>query len=168
MAVAAALVPICSAALGQKDYAKAKDAYVYGSRLCTAIILGMTVFMFVFSEYCVMPFTLSDTMAAHREEFAEVLRLYCVFIPFLGLIDCGSALLQSLRMANISMWSSLLRNIIIVALFALFCHSDLLTMFAGMAVAEIFGSLLMAYLAAYGFRMKTGEKVSLIVHRQVR
>ena len=168
MAVAAALVPICSAALGQKDYAKARDAYVYGTRLCTAIILGMTVFMFVFSEYCVMPFTLSDTMAAHREEFAEVLRLYCVFIPFLGLIDCGSALLQSLRMANISMWSSLLRNIIIVALFALFCHSDLLTMFAGMAVAEIFGSLLMAYLAAYGFRMKTGEKVSLIVHRQVR
>ena len=78
----------------------------------------MTVFMFVFAEWCVVPFTMSETMLPHRGEFADVLRLYCVFMPFMGLLDTGSALLQSMRMASVSMWSSLLRNIIIVILFA--------------------------------------------------
>lgn len=155
MAIAAAIVPVCSAAFGQNDPAKAREAYLYGTKLCTTIILAMTVFMFVFAEWCVVPFTMSETMLPHRGEFADVLRLYCVFIPFMGLLDTGSALLQSMRMASVSMWSSLLRNIIIVILFAALCHTDLYLMFAGMAAAEVFGGLLNAWLAGHGFYTKT-------------
>lgn len=155
MAIAAAIVPVCSAAFGQNDPVKARDAYLYGTKLCSLIILAMTAFMFVFAEWCVMPFTLSESMQPYRSEFADVLRLYCVFIPFMGLLDTGSALLQSMRMASISMWSSLLRNIIIVVLFALLCHTDLYLMFAGMAVAEIIGGLMNAWLAGRGFQSKT-------------
>ena len=159
MALAAAIVPICSAALGRNDIDKARTAFMYGTKLCCVIIISMTVLMFVFAELCVMPFTLSESMEIHRSEFADILRIYCTFIPFVGLIDIGSALLQSLRMANISMWSSLLRNILIVILFAATCHTDLTIMFAGMAIAEIFGGVLMMWLAAYGFKNKTGQKI---------
>ena len=162
MACAAAIVPICSAAMGSEDYGKAREAYVYGTRICTIIILAMTAFMFVFAELCVTPFSFSEDMVAYRHEFAEVLRLYCVFIPFVGLIDMGSAMLQALRRANISMWSSLARNIAIVVLFALTCHTDLMTMFAGMAAAEVAGGLLMIALAAYCFRVKTGMRVRIL------
>lgn len=159
MAIAAAMVPVCSAAFGRNDPLKARDAYLYGTRLCTSIILAMTAFMFVFADWCVTPFTLSESMAPYRSEFADVLRLYCVFIPFMGILDTGSALLQSMRMASISMWSSLLRNIIIVVMFALLCHTDLMLMFVGMAVAEIFGGLLNAWLAGRGFYIKTRMRV---------
>lgn len=159
MALAAAMVPICSAALGRNDTEKARIAFLYGTKLCCGIIVTMTVLMFIFAELCVSPFTMSESMSVHRSEFADVLRLYCVFIPFVGLIDMGSALLQALRMANVSMWSSLLRNILIVALFAITCHTTLLIMFAGMAVAEILGGILMMALAAYGFLKKTGQSV---------
>lgn len=159
MALAAAMVPICSAALGMNDIEKARTAFQYGTKLCCGIIVTMTLLMFIFAELCVSPFTLSESMFSHRGEFADVLRLYCIFIPFVGLIDIGSALLQSLRMANVSMWSSLLRNILIVVLFAATCHTTLMIMFAGMAVAEILGGILMMILAAYGFRKKTGQSV---------
>lgn len=166
MACAAAIVPICSAALGSEDYGKAREAYAYGTRICTLIILAMTVFMFIFAELCVTPFTFSEDMMAYRHEFAEVLRLYCIFIPFVGLIDMGSAMLQSLRRANISMWSSLARNIVIVALFALTCHTDLMTMFVGMAAAEVAGGILMVALAAYCFRIKTGLHIRILRNAQ--
>ena len=161
MALAAAVVPICSAALGRNDIEKARTAFLYGTKLCCGIIVAMTLFMFVFAELCVAPFTFSDSMIVHRGEFADVLRLYCLFIPFVGLIDMGSALLQSLRMANISMWSSLLRNILIVILFAATCHTTLMIMFAGMAVAEILGGIMMVWLATYGFRKKTGQPIMM-------
>ena len=154
-ALAAALIPICSAALGQNDTEKTRTAFLYGSKLCCMINLSMAAFLFVFAELCVIPFTLSDSMAVHREGLVDSLRIFCLFIPFVGLMDVSSSLLQSLRMARISMWSSLVRSALVVGVFAATCHTTLTTMFTGLAIVEILGALAMFVLAAYGFRKKT-------------
>ena len=156
MALAAAMIPVCSAALGINDPVKAREGFLYGTKLCLILMVTVDVAIFVFADACVTPFTMSESMLAHKSEFVEVLRIYCLFIPFVGMIDMGSSLLQCLRKANVSMWSSLLRNMIIVVLFAITCHTTLDMMFMGLAAAEVAGGIMMMTLAAYVFKVKTG------------
>ena len=159
MALTATAIPICSAALGNNDIDKAKNAFLYGTKLCCGINLIMATFIFIFAELCVVPFTLSDSMHLYRDDFADVLRIFCIFIPFVSLIDISSALLQSLRLAKVSMWLSLLRNFAIVVLFAFTCHTTLSVMFMGLAGIEIGGGIVMIIVAAYAFYKKTGQHI---------
>lgn len=163
MALAAAIIPVCSAAFGQNDPAKAREAFLYGTKLCLAIMVAVDIVIFVFADICVTPFTMSESMLAHKSEFVEVLRIYCFLIPFVGMIDIGSSMLQSLRKAKVSMWSSLIRNIAIISLFALTCHTDLNTMFVCLVLAEVGGGIMMMGLAAYVFRNVTG--MNLLTNR---
>ena len=161
MAIAAAMIPVCSASLGQNRPEKAKEAFLHGAKLCLVAMVAVDILLFVFADIFVTPLTMSESMMAHKSEFVEVLRIYCLFIPFVGMIDLGSAMLQALRKAKISMWSSLLRNIILISMFALTCHTTLNTMFLCLALAEIIGGLMMLFLAAYIFREMTGMSISI-------
>ncbi len=143
MAVGAALVPICSAALARKDTAKAETAFLYASRICVVSMTVIGIALFVGAEFAVMPFTYSESMAPLRPEFAWALRVYCTFIPVIGLIDTGSSLLQAMGRPNVSLASSFIRNVIIIVLLAICAGISTHAVFYTLAVSELIGVVIM-------------------------
>ncbi len=154
-ATGSALIPISSAALGQNDVGKAHTANVYTLKITLIWMIAFSVLLFIFADYAIIPFTMSPSMEIYRPEFAMVTRLYAVFIPFVGLIDVGSSILQSLRLAQLSMIASFLRNVLIIILMIFTYTISLDAVFYSIFIAEIAGGILMIGMAAYEFRKIT-------------
>ncbi|MBO4569311.1 MAG: hypothetical protein J5674_05100 [Candidatus Methanomethylophilaceae archaeon] len=154
-AVGAALVPICSAAFAVDDCKKADDAFRRSCWICFLSMSLMALALFVLAEDAVLPFTYSGSMTVLRSDFAAVLRIYCSFIPFIGLIDVCSALLQALGKADVSLASSFARNVVIIVLLAATAEASRDYVFYSLAAAELIGVALMAIPAlAYMRRRK--------------
>ncbi|MBR4226359.1 MAG: hypothetical protein IKR86_06260 [Candidatus Methanomethylophilaceae archaeon] len=143
MAVGAALVPICSAALSKGDKAKAGVAFRYSSWICVLSMAAIGIALFVAAEAAVMPFTYSESMAPLRSEFEWVLRIYCSFIPVIGLIDIGSSMLQAMGRPNVSLASSFARNVMIVVLMVLTAGISSDAVFYSLATSELLGVVIM-------------------------
>lgn len=149
-AAGSALIPVCSAALGQNDNVKAEAGYRYSFRITVAVMTIMAVFVFIFADYLVLPFAFSDSMVQYREEFAHGLRIYALFFPFMGMVDIGSSILQSLRMAQMSMVMAFIRNGFLVVLM-LFAHT-MDDFYWQLFATEVLGGMTMMAMAAYEFR----------------
>ena len=106
----------------------------------------------MFADWVIIPFTYSETMVEYRPEFAHVLRIYALLIPFIGMIDIGSSILQSLRLAQISMLSSFARNLLIVVMLFFASSVSLDAIYWSLFVAEVIGGILMLWLAKVGYR----------------
>ena len=151
-AVGSALIPVCSANLGRGDFAKAEQGYRYSYTVTMVVMIAIAAVIFVFADWIIIPFTYSESMAALRPEFVHVLRIYALLIPFMGLIDIGSSILQSLRMAQISMFSSFARNILIVVLLFFASSVSLDVIYWSLVASEVFGGALMVWLARSGLK----------------
>lgn len=151
-AVGSALIPVCSANLGRGDFARAEQGYRYSYTVTMVVMIAIAAVIFVFADWIIIPFTYSESMAALRPEFVHVLRIYALLIPFMGLIDIGSSILQSLRMAQISMFSSFARNILIVVLLFFASSVSLDAIYWSLVASEVFGGALMVWLARSGLK----------------
>ena len=159
-AIGSALIPVCSAALGCRDMKKASIGYRYSIALSMVIMVAIAAVLFVFAEWVIIPFTYAPSMAALRPEFVHVLRIYALLIPFIGMIDIGSSILQSLRMAQISMVSSFARNLLIVVLLFFASSVSLDAIYWSLFVSEVIGGLLMLWLAKVGLKhYKVGKEI---------
>ena len=157
IAICAAMVPICSAAMGQNDLEKAKCGFRYATKLALGISIPLTVLAFVFAEPLMIPFTLEESMRAIRPEFVETMRIYALIIPFWCMIELGSSIMQSLRKAQYAMVMSLVRNALICLLFVFACQYDMTAISLTLLLAEIFGGVTMYGLALYFVRRRTRE-----------
>ena len=149
-AAGSALIPVCSAALGRNDNVKAEAGYRYSFQITMVIMTVFAVIVFIFADYLVIPFSFSESMIQYRAEFAHGLRIYALFFPFMGMVDIGSSILQSLRMAQASMIMAFVRNafLIIVMLFAHSMDDIYWQLFA----TEVLGGLMMMGMAVHEFR----------------
>ncbi len=143
MAVGAALVPICSAALAQNNPEKADEAFRYSCKVCVISMTAVAVILFVLADYAVVLFTYTGSMLELRQEFAWVLRVYCSFIPVIGLIDAGSSLLQAMGKADVSLAASFARNLVIIGLLAATSGLSYHAVFYSLSAAELIGVAMM-------------------------
>ena len=155
-ATGSSLIPIVSAAMGQEDHRRAADACAYSLRITLLAMTAIAVLLFVFADWAMIPFTLSESMEELRPQFAHVLRIYAVMMPFIGLIDIGSSILESLRLAQLSMISSFIRNVIIIAFLVIACTMSMDAIFYSILASEIIGGALMMGIALREFRKVTG------------
>ena len=147
MAVGAAMIPVCSAALGRKDMDRAMTAYRYSILISVSSMSIIAAMLFIFSDLCVIPFTYSPTMEELRPEFAHVLRIYAPMVVCMAFVDMGSSMLQALRRAQISMVSSFIRNLVIVMILWYASTVSMDAIYYGLLISEVFGGALMMYLA---------------------
>jgi putative MATE family efflux protein len=159
-AIGAALIPICSAALGQNDYAKAEEGFRYATKLTVKAMLIITVFELLTADLLIMPLTTTDSMMALRPQFVETLRIYALTIPFIGLIEIGSSILQALRKAQESMVLALIRNLIIVAFFAWASTISMTAISWSLFASEVIGGLMMFGWAKHEIEKKKRESAS--------
>ncbi len=159
LALGAALIPISSAALATGNLRKSEDAYGYAMRTAIIVMTAIAVAVFVLADFAVMAFTYSDSMAQYKDQLVHIVRIYMLIVPCTSIIDVSSSMLQSMRHANLSMVSGLLRNVVV--LLALWWTSTigLDWMFWSLVFCEIFGAALGWGLA----RWKIGERRRALV-----
>ncbi len=149
-AAGAALVPVCSAALGVRDADKADAAFRYISRIALISMSVIALIILAFADWFVIPMSTDPTLEPYRDIYAYGLRVYMLCIPFLGLIDLGGSLLQALRKARFPMYTAFVRNIILIALIA-FC-STMEEVFWAVFSIEVLGGSLNLILARWSLR----------------
>lgn len=143
LAIGSAVIPIASAALGQGDLEKADVAYRFGMRLTVLSMTAIAVVLFVFAYEAMIPLTLSESMAEIRPEFAWVLRIYALCIPFMGVLDMASSILQSMQKAQVSFLCVFARDVLTVVLLALTYTISFEAVIYSVLVATVIGMVLM-------------------------
>ena len=150
-AVGGAIVLVCSAQYGAEQYAKIRETYFYGMRMTVGLLVVLSVFLFITADFAAATFTYEGGLSEVRGEMAHVIRIFCILVPLMSLIFTGSSLLQALYNANIALASSLLRNIMLVVLFAvaayIFNTAD--SLWWALTVGEIIGGIIMLLLALW-------------------
>lgn len=152
MALGGALVPISAAAFGGRDFQKVRVGYNYSLLISLAITTAATLAVAAFADLFALVFTTAGSAAELREDMAHTIRLFCIFVPFYAWINIASSLLQSIYMADRSLYSTLTRNLVLIAVFWYTSTLDLEAMWWGLILCEIFGGFLMGLLAEHGLR----------------
>lgn len=161
MSLGSALIPISAAATARGQAQKARYAFRYAMVLSLTSMSAIGVALFLLSDWAVVPFTYSDTMAPLRPEFAHVLRIYTLVIPCMAVVDVASSMLQSLRKAQLSMISCFIRNGLVVAVLAWAATVSLDAIYWGLVVCEVFGAFLMMAIAQWMVAKVAPQKVRL-------
>lgn len=161
MSLGSALIPISAAATARGQARKARYAFRYAMVLSLTSMSVIGVALFLLSDWAVVPFTYSDTMAPLRPEFAHVLRIYTLVIPCMAVVDVASSMLQSLRKAQLSMVSCFIRNGLVVAVLAWAATVSLDAIYWGLVVCEVFGAFLMMAIAQWMVAKVAPQKVRL-------
>lgn len=156
-AIGAAMIPVCSAALGQKDTAKMKLGMLYSAKLSIAITSAIALTVFVFADPLMGVFTTSESMASHKEELVWVLRMFCIFIPFDGLRKLGSCMLQVLRRSKLSTAAMLLWGVCKLTAYAAASLYSFEALIIACVGVYVFGGILMMGLS-YHVSKKVDER----------
>ncbi|MBE6528473.1 MAG: hypothetical protein E7Z64_04830 [Thermoplasmata archaeon] len=101
-ALGAAMIPVCSAALGQNDREKAIMGMRYAAVLSTVLTTAAAAIVFIFAEPLTELFMNDPSMEQHKDDLVWVMRMFCLFIPFDGLRKIGSCMLQVIRKSRVS------------------------------------------------------------------
>ncbi|MEE3400974.1 MAG: MATE family efflux transporter [Methanomethylophilus sp.] len=160
VALAGALVPVASAAFSARNYEKLRGAYAYSMKIAAAVTLVLAVIFFAAMDWAVILFTYDDSTIGMRGDMIHVARILLVVAVLFAGINIASALLQSIGMARASLFSTIIRNMLIIVAFwfggMVLVSPD--AIWWGFDLCEVFGVALMAAWAEYGIRLRTGEK----------
>ncbi|MCQ2079697.1 MAG: hypothetical protein MJZ38_06570 [archaeon] len=148
-AYSGAVVSVCSAeyAMGRPDLVK--DAYRFAVRRSMWHTTLTSVAMMVMSYPLAMLFTQAGDLEYLRVETMIIFLCLGACMPVMSQVFVGSSFLQALKHSEIGFLSSLIRNIVMVSGYAAMAwifHSVTM-IWVIMAVIEVFGGLLMAWLA---------------------
>ncbi len=156
-AIAGALVPICAAAFGRFDFSKMRTAYGIAMKWSLVIAAVLAMFIFLAAPWLMIMFTYTGTAADLREPLVHTTRIFLLIGVMYSAVNISSSLLQALRMAKNSMWSTLIRNLLLIVVFAITSLYSLDAMWWGFVVCEIIGLVLMVGWAEAGYRKRRAE-----------
>ncbi len=114
-AIAAALLPVVSAQIGQKDPDKIRASISFSIKVTVGIGLVMSVIMFLFADFLADIYTYSDDMKPLHDEMAMAIRIYALVPAVLGVVRLWTTVLQALRRAFLSSALMFLREVIFLS-----------------------------------------------------
>ena len=144
-AIGGALVSVCSAEYGMRRFDSIKDAYRYSITVTLAAMVVISLTAAILSGPIATLFTLGENTIQLRSGLQQLLLCMCVLMPFFSLVYPSSSLMQALRKAGQAMVNTILRNFLIIALFAAvaFTTADLRWIWYMLIVSESIGGLMM-------------------------
>jgi len=142
-AISSALITVCSASFGQRDFKKAKIGMDYALKLAVAICVCLAMLIFMFADQLVILMTYSESMIDLRPILAWSLRAYCIIIPFYALISLGSSILQTVRMSKKATIAVLLINMLKLSLMGIGCMYSFEAIFYALIISNTMGGVLM-------------------------
>ena len=159
-AFAAAMVPVCSSAIGQKDPGRLRTGYYFTAKTAFGVGVLLSIFIFLSAGVLLSIYTYSSSMSGYHDEMIHILRIYSLFLPFYGMIYVGSSMLSCLRKSPYALMSSFLRNVLLIILYAVAATHDMEWIYWSLCIGEILGGTFMLALAQWQFRIKYRKMVS--------
>ena len=140
-----ALVAVCSAEYGMREFDRIRDAYSFTVKRSTAYVLGLCLVFALFAGLLADMFIRTDDMAHMHDEMVMFTYAMCLFMPVFSLTSVGSALMQSLEKAGHALVNTLVRNIILTFAYwvAAIYWPGLLGIGVVLIIIECFGGLAM-------------------------
>ncbi|MFA5453656.1 MAG: MATE family efflux transporter [Candidatus Methanomethylophilaceae archaeon] len=159
-AISAAMISVCSAALSNNDYDKARVAYWFSLKITVAVMITCSVFLAVFAQYAVHIFTFTAETSHLRPEMMQALRIYCIIIPFFGIMQLGSSLFQALRSPKKSLICSFACVMLITALYTYAFTVSMDAIYWSLCIGEVVGGVMMFSWSLLSFRMEERHYIS--------
>ena len=116
-AIAAALIPVVSAQMGQRQPEKVVSTFRYSAKIITILGVASGLLLFVSADLLIGIYTYSEGMSPLHDEMVLALRIYCV-VPLLnGLMRLGTSMIQAMRRAVFSTIVMFSRELLFLAFF---------------------------------------------------
>ncbi len=157
-ALGAAMIPVCSAALGQNNREKMLHGIRYTVILSVIISSILAILMFLFAEQLADLFMNDPTMEQHREDLIWVIRMYSILIPFDGLRKIGSCMLQVVRRSRVSTRAMLVWAFVKLSLYWIASLYSFEMLICSAVIAYVFGGL---WMMALGYHYTKGYKMNI-------
>lgn len=144
-AVGGAMVAVCSAESAMGRFDMVRDAFRYSVMISVSALVLLSAVMVVFSGPIASAFTYSDELKGLHGEMVRLLHYFALFLPVMSLVYTGSSLMQALQHAGGAMVNTLVRNILLVALFAAgaYMFGTLDSLWWALTIGEIIGGIMM-------------------------
>ena len=144
-----AMVPVCSAAYGQKNLLKMREGFLYTAKWVLIFSAVFAVVLFVFSEPLMSILTYEDSMRELRPQFVWTLQISTLLIPFSALMGIGSSMLQALKKSKVSMYYYFLWGFVKLGMYAVaaYVYHSFEYIIYCMVIVHVFGGICLMYLA---------------------
>jgi len=144
-AMGGALVAICSAEYGMKEFDMIRDAYRFTIVRSFLMVLTLCVVFALSAGILANVFLRTEDMIPMYDDMVMFTYCMAMFMPVFSLVNVGSALMQSLEKAGHAMVNTLIRNIAITAAYwvATLVMPNLLGIGIALIVVETLGGLAM-------------------------
>ena len=145
-AMGGAMVAVCSAEYGMKEFDMIRDAYRFTIKRSFLWLIALCI-LFAASAYPLADvFLHTDDLIPVRETMVYFTYTMAIFMPFFSMVYVGSSLMQSIDKASHAMFNTLARNILITiayAIVALWVHGDLIGIGIALIIVEGLGGIAM-------------------------
>ncbi|MDD3233256.1 MAG: MATE family efflux transporter [Candidatus Methanomethylophilus sp.] len=153
-ALGGAVVSVCAAEAGGRRYQLVRRAFRFS--VCRSVLYTAfcALVLAVGAGAIAWVFTQAADLVPLRTDMRNCLLFLALLLPVMSLVYMGSAFLQALCRSGVAFYSSLIRNAVMAVGYFIAARTfgTLLSIWAAMAAVEIFGGLLMAYLAWHVLR----------------
>ena len=146
-AIGAALIPVCSAAIGQNDESKMRAGMAYSVKLTLFIVSVLAILMFIFAEQLADVFMNDPSMEQYKDMLVWIIRMYCFLIPFDGMRKLGSCMLQVVRKSKLSTIAMLFWAVVKLFMYWIASMFSFEAIIYCAVIAYAFGGLMMMYLS---------------------
>ncbi len=152
-ALGGALVSVCSAEYGMGRFDMIRDGFCFTASRAFALLLVFSAATALLADPIAGVFTHSDGLRHMQGEMADMIRMFCVFLPAMSFIYTGSSLMQAVDRARGGMFNSLARNLMLTGLFffGAYVFGTLGSLWILLAIGEIAGGLMMLVHAVIAF-----------------
>ena len=145
-ALGGALVAVCSAEYGMKEFNMIRDAYSFTAKRSFIWLVGLCILFAIASVPLADIFLRTEDMEFMKDSMIQFTLTMALFMPFFSMVFVGSSLMQAIEKAGQAMVNTLIRNIIITAAYAavaMIIHGDLLDIGIALIIVEGFGGIAM-------------------------
>ena len=145
-AMGGALVAVCSAEYGMKEFDMIRDAFVFTLKRSFLWLIALCILFAASAGLLAEVFLRTDYMIFMRDSMVEFTYAMAIFMPFFSMVFVGSSLMQALEKAGQAMMNTLVRNIVVTIAYgivALVIHGDLTDIGIALIIVEGLGGVAM-------------------------
>jgi putative MATE family efflux protein len=118
LGISTAVIAVCAAAYGAKDYDKLYTAYTYSIKVSVLVMFVISSFTYILAPYISMIFTWSEASSDILPGLINMNRILCFYYPFVPLGMHTASMFQGIRKGFISLVITIIRTLLLALPFA--------------------------------------------------
>jgi putative MATE family efflux protein len=142
--IGAAIVSLCGAAYGAKDFQKLNVSFNYAIKVAIMIEICAAIFIIFFAKYIILVFTYTQSSVHLKQGLIRFLRITSCMYPAMALGPISSSFFQSIGKGFNALFVTILRTIILTIPFvyclAIIFNVGLDGIWLGMVIANTIGA----------------------------